>query len=128
MVKSKETTHFDKVLNVAEKSVEAWSNAQNKIEELSKSIDRLILEFKDLDNKIREKPCITETVQHIQQETEIIGHSKEIKTQQNIILDKLKIMEKATQTDNNVTLWLKFTVGIVVLVGTVTGALLAIFK
>ena len=132
MVKPNDNTHFDKVLNVAEKSVEAWSKAYTKIEELAKTIDMLVLEIKDLNNIIREKPCITETVQHAQLETKLLAACKEIKTLQEALFKKLGEFEKDTkvtsQTDKQITLWLKFAVGIVMLVGSVVGVLLAIFN
>lgn len=116
---------FEKLLDVVEKYVEAWAKAYNKIEEVSKDIDRLIEKVEDLNNIIRQKPCITETVQYAQLETVISA-------QLESILKKIKTIEddaKDTSTvEKNITLWLKLGTGAVMLIGTVLGIILAFVK
>ena len=122
----------DKVLDVVEKSVGAWARTGTRLEELSKSIDQLTQEFKELNNLIRQKPCITETVHYAQLETKLLTQYSDIKKQQDSLLKKLEIHGKeATDTGNieqQITLWLKLATGSVILIGTIIGALLAITK
>jgi DNA repair exonuclease SbcCD ATPase subunit len=124
--------HFEKVLNVAEKSVEAWSKAYNKIEEHSKNIERLAQDLKDLDNLIRQKPCITETVQYGQLETKLLDYVEEVKTQQLTLSSKLDTFEKDTKDlsklERQITLWLRLATGAVVLIGTTISIVLAVAK
>jgi septation ring formation regulator EzrA len=129
---SNENAHFEKVLNVAEKSVEAWSKAYNKIEDLSKDIDRLVQEFKDLDNLIRQKPCINDTAQYAQLESKVLSQCVDIKDQLESLNKKFEEFEKdkkdASKIESKVTLWLKLATGAFILIGSILGALVALFK
>ena len=127
-----ENAAFEKLLDVVEKYVEAWNKAYSKLETLSKSVDTLVQEVKDLNNIIRQKPCINDSVQHAQLEIKILSQYDLIKE----ILDSLtkKIIEYANDKDLKVTTekqtnyWIKLTTGIIVLIGAVIGILLAILK
>jgi len=127
-----ENAAFEKLLDVVEKYVEAWNKAYNKIETLSKSVDSLVQEVKDLNNIIRQKPCINDTVQHAQLETKILAQYDLIKTTLESLTKKIadyaddKDLKVTTEKQTNY--WIKLTTGIIVLIGTIIGILLAILK
>lgn len=62
-------SNFKRVLEITEKSVEAWSKAFGLLEDLEKKLEWLNQEYKDLNNMLRQKPCITETVPYAALET-----------------------------------------------------------
>jgi len=62
-------SNFKRVLEITEKSVEAWSKVSNLLEDLEKKLEWLNQEYKDLNNMLRQKPCITETIPYAALET-----------------------------------------------------------
>ena len=125
-------TLFEKVLELTEKSVEAWSKAYNKLEDLSKDIDRHTQDYKDLDNIVRQKPCILDTAHHAQLETKLLNECEDIKSKQDFLLKKLEEIEKdkrnSTAMEKQITLWLRLATGAVILIGTVIGTIVALSK
>ena len=127
-----ENAAFEKLLDVVEKYVEAWNKAYNKIETLSKSVDSLVQEVKDLNNIIRQKPCINDTVQHAQLETKILAQydyiKEKIESLTKKISDYANDKDLKVTTEKQTNYWIKLTTGIIVLIGTIIGILLAILK
>lgn len=129
--------HFQRVVDLTEKSIEAWSKVYNKLEEIDRRAEWIAQEIKDLNNMLRQKPCITNTIpyanfeSYVHQQCEarenqfkdiktILG---EVKSSDMAMIDKAK---EAMDSSKDVSLWLKVLAGIITLGGVILGILLKI--
>ena len=154
-MKKDENIHFERVLNIAEKSIEAWAKTYNKLNELTKEIERLfaeiieiedylrqksckeemntlLAELKEHDNLTRQKPCLIETFKFGQFETKLLDGYEKIQEQQTVLFNKLEKFEKNSKDiqkiEKQVTLWLKLATGAIVLIGSIIGLIASLHK
>jgi hypothetical protein len=124
--------NFDRVIDLTERSVDAWAKAFTKLEELNKQLDWIAQEDKELNNVLRAKPCVTETVPYANLENSIKQDLKDIKEEAKSIRESNKqtiaTMQKRIDQQENIDFWLKILAGIITLCGTIAAVILILSK
>lgn len=127
-----EVEEFRKLLEIQEKSVEAWARAYNKIEELLKSNERVVDGLKDLGNLLREKPCVMDRVPYAQFEINVrqqleLRYSEHLNIMK-VVTDLVPDIKEIKKSDKNVGRWLMVVSGVIILATAIVGFILAIRK
>jgi len=123
-----------KLLDLTERSVDAWAKFQNRLEDLLKSTEWQASELKELNKLLTTKPCITETIPYATLEANIKQEwEKRIKEHADIVTAIKALTEsnsKVTETNTkrieqakDLTFWLKILIAVL----TIGGLLLGIF-
>lgn len=131
--------HFTKVLEVAEKSIEAWAKVHNKIEDLSKIVDWLSQETKDLNNMLRQRPCVIESASFVKTTSKVFNKIDDIEERQKATIESIiqlkqqisdtgELVNDTAKLDKKVGFWLKFATGLITLIGAIITILIVVFK
>lgn len=122
--------NFKRVLDLTEKSVEAWAKTFNKVEDLDKKLEWIASELKEMNKDLIKKPCITETIPYANFESFVRQQAEDRKDQISSLKDSIEEYIKKTEEridkEKNMTFWLKLLAGFVTLIGIIIGVLVSI--
>ena len=123
---------FRKLLEVQEKSVEAWSRVYNKLDELIRAMDWVGQEFKDSNNLLRTRPCVTESVPYASFENHVRNEMENFCTSNSELYDKISGIEKMLgeliKREKDFKLWISVVTAIIVFMTTVMTLIVAVLS
>ncbi len=134
-----ERENYKKLLDILVRSTDAWNKTNDKLTEISRILQWNTQEMKDLNNEIRSKPCLLQSVpwsylesylkaEHAKRNMEY----KEIKAINNSIVESNKEVivqvKKTIEETETFTRLFKYAVAVIVFINTIVAGILAILK
>lgn len=134
-----ERENYKRLFDIIQRSTDAWSKANDRLAEMNRILQWQAQEIKDINNELRSKPCLMQSVpwsylesylkaEHTKRNTEY----KEIKSINTSIIESNKEVaneiKKVIEETRTFTRLFKYAVAIIVFINAVIAGLLAIFK